>query len=154
MGRKNVLGEPATVGLEVMPGLRIPESELQVRRTRSGGAGGQNVNKVSTRIQLSFDVLQSAVLSEVQKRRILTRLATRIDKRGVLRVTSQAERTQARNEARARQRLVELLQTALRQRRRRVATRPPRTAAERRVEAKKQRAEVKRKRRKPSLGES
>lgn len=141
-------------GLQVRPGLRIPESELRVRRTRSSGPGGQNVNKVSTRIELYFDVLRSSVLSDAQKRRILERLATRIDKHGVLRVTSQAERTQARNEVRARRRLAELLHRALQQRRKRIATRPNRAAEQRRVETKKRRAAVKQTRRKPHSGDT
>ena len=137
-------------GLEVLPGLVIPETELQIRRTRSSGPGGQNVNKVSTRVELLFNVEQSGVLRQDQKRRILRRLASRISKAGVLRVTAQAERTQARNEARARQRLAELLADALRVRRARRATRPTRASVQRRVETKKQRAGVKRRRRRPT----
>jgi ribosome-associated protein len=93
-------------------------------------------------------------LSDAQKRRILERLATRIDKHGVLRVTSQAERTQARNEVRARRRLVELLRGALQRQRKRIATRPTRAAEQRRVETKKRRAAVKRTRRKPRSGDT
>ena len=143
------MGDPRP-GLEVLPGLLIPDAELQVRRTRSSGPGGQNVNKVSTRVELFFDVAQSEVLSAWQKRRILSQLATRISKEGVLRVASQAERTQARNEARARQRLVELLAAALHVARKRRATRPTRASVQRRVQTKKQRADTKRKRRRPT----
>lgn len=137
-------------GLEVLPGLVIPETELQIRRTRSSGPGGQNVNKVSTRVELFFDVAQSVVLSESQRQRILQRLATRISKDGVLRVTAQAERTQARNEARARRRLAELLAEALRVQLRRRATRPTRASVQKRVETKKQRATIKQHRRRPT----
>ncbi len=137
-------------GLEVFVGLVIPETELQVRRTRSSGPGGQNVNKVSTRVELFFDVAGSAVLNVAQKRRILRQLATRISKEGVLRVASQAERSQARNEARARQRLAELLTAALHVARNRRPTRPTRASVQRRVQTKKQRADIKRKRRRPT----
>jgi len=137
-------------GLEVFVGLVIPETELQVRRTRSSGPGGQNVNKVSTRVELFFDVAGSAVLNVAQKRRILRQLATRISKEGVLRVASQAERSQARNEARARQRLAELLTAALHVARKRRPTRPTRASVQRRVQTKKQRADIKRKRRRPT----
>lgn len=137
-------------GLEVLPGLVVPEAELQIRRTRSSGPGGQNVNKVSTRVELFFNVAQSDVLSETQKQRVLQRLATRISKEGVLRVTAQAERTQARNEAQARSRLAELLAEALRVPRRRRATRPTRASTQRRVESKKQRAGIKQHRRRPT----
>ena len=140
-------------GLEIFPGLVIPEAELSVQRTRSGGPGGQNVNKVNTRIELYFDVEASAVLRADQKRRVLVVLTTRISKLGVLRVTSQAERTQARNLQRARQRMAELLSAALHRRRPRRATRPTRASAQRRVETKKQRAVIKKRRRKPSAEE-
>jgi len=148
MGRKPSLPDPDAGGLEVRPGLWIPGSELQVRRTRSGGPGGQNVNKVNTRIELLFDVVQSTVLTDSQKQRILAHLAPRISKAGVLRVVAQAERTQSRNEARARSRMAELLAEALQERRTRRPTRPTRAAGERRVAAKKRRAAVKEKRRK------
>ena len=137
-------------GLVVQPGLVIPESELEIQRTRSGGPGGQNVNKVNTRVELFFDVAGSAVLSRDQKARIRRLLATRISKQGVLRVVSQAERTQARNMARARERLVELLQEALKRQARRRATRPTRASRQKRVDTKKQRGAVKRQRRKPA----
>jgi ribosome-associated protein len=138
-------------GLEIVPGVVVPEAELWIQRSRSSGPGGQNVNKVNTRIELFFDVEASSVLSADQKRRIRAQLSTRISKAGVLRVTSQTERTQARNIERARSRLAELLAAALHRRRRRRATRPTRAAVERRVESKKQRAVIKQKRRKPSV---
>ena len=142
--------EPEPQGLEILPGLVIPDAELWIQRTRSSGPGGQNVNKVNTRIELFFDVEASTVLRADQKRRILARLATRISKQGVLRVTSQAERTQARNLERARRRMAELLAEALHRQRPRRATRPTRASAQRRVEGKKQRAAIKQRRRKPT----
>src|SRR5258706_1002570 len=92
-------------GLFVREGLVIPESELEVRATRSGGPGGQNVNKVSTRIELRFDVAASTVLTDEEKQRLRTRLGNRTSGLGVLRVVSQRERSQSRNEAAARERL-------------------------------------------------
>jgi len=134
-------------GLVVGPGLVIPESELEVRHSRSGGPGGQNVNKVSTRVEVRFDIVASDVLSPEEKRRLRSKLATRTSQVGVLRVVSQRERTQGRNEAMARCRLAELVAAALAQPKKRRATRPGRAARERRLQEKQRRAEAKRRRR-------
>src|SRR5579871_3724278 len=93
--------------------LTIPESELTFTASRSGGPGGQNVNKVSSRVTLTFDVMHSAALSESQRRRISTRLQTRINKDGLLRVISQRTRSQELNREDALTRFIELLQNAL-----------------------------------------
>ena len=134
-------------GLVVRPGLAIPEAELRVRRTHSGGPGGQNVNKVATRIELEFDVAASRVLTPAQKQRILDRLAGRASAAGVLRIVSQSERTQSRNEAEARARLVALLLRALAVPKPRRPTRPTRSSKEERLQEKKRRGSVKRTRR-------
>ena len=139
--------------LEVRPGLVIPEREIAVRRTRSGGPGGQNVNKVETRVQLRFDLAASTSLSEEQRARVRERLATRIGKDGVLRVVSQRERTQAGNRAAAEERLVELLRAALARPRERRATRVPGAARRARQLRKRRRAEVKRRRARPGTEE-
>jgi ribosome-associated protein len=129
--------------IPVMPGLSIPEDELHFDASRSGGPGGQNVNKVSSRVTLTFDVNLSTALSDAQKRTILQRLAGRINKEGVLRVISQRTRSQELNRADATERFSELIRVALTPQRPRVKTRAPRASHERRVEQKKKRALIK-----------
>jgi ribosome-associated protein len=144
---------PAPGGLVVRPDLVIPERELEVRRTRSSGPGGQNVNKVSTRVEVAFDVRGSSVLTEEQKQRLLLRLRSRTSRRGILRVAAQRHRTQSRNEAEARRRLAALVAAALEEARPRRATRPTRTSRLRRLDEKRQRGEIKRSRRGPDGAE-
>ena len=127
--------------------LTIPESELRFTWARSSGPGGQHVNRVETRVTLWFDVAGSPSLSETQRRRIATRLATRINKDGVLRVVSQQYRTRDANRRAAVERFAALLAEALRRRRTRVPTRVPNAAKRRRLEAKRRRGELKRARR-------
>jgi len=130
--------------------LQIPEAELAFSASRSSGPGGQNVNKVSTRVTLRFDVAHSPSLSEPQRRRIRLRLRTRITRDGVLVVASQRHRTQAANRAAATERFAELLRDALRRRPVRKKTRVPRAAKERRLEQKKRRGRTKKLRSRPA----
>ncbi|HMC82356.1 MAG TPA: aminoacyl-tRNA hydrolase [Candidatus Polarisedimenticolia bacterium] len=88
--------------IEIRDGLAIREEELRFTASRSGGPGGQNVNKVSTRVTLWFDVAGSPSLTAEQRSLIRSRLATRISKEGVLRVVSQQTRSQAANREAAR----------------------------------------------------
>ena len=123
--------------------LLIPETELTFTASRSGGPGGQNVNKVSSRVTLTFDVKASPSLSDDQRRRISERLKTRINKDGVLRVVSQRTRSQELNREDAVTLFAELLRRALVVEKRRVKTRVPRAAHDRRLEEKKKRTVVK-----------
>jgi len=116
--------------------LSIPEEELDFSFARSGGPGGQNVNKVSTKVVLRFDVARSPSLSEVQRERIRAKLANRIDGEGILMVTAQEHRSQPMNREAAMARLALLLAQALKVPRQRRKTRVPRAAVERRLEGK------------------
>ncbi len=133
--------------IDVTPGLAIPDAELSFAASRSGGPGGQNVNKVATKVTLAFAVASSPSLTDEQRRRILARLATRISKDGVLRVVSQRHRTQGANRAAALERFVALLAAALAVEPDRVPTRPTRVSRQRRVSEKKLRARTKQTRR-------
>lgn len=126
--------------------LEIPEAELDFSASRGGGPGGQHVNKVASRVTLSFDVAGSPSLSDSQRARLLDRLSSRLTKEGVLQLSSHSSRSQAANRDEVVQRFAELLRNGLKRRKRRRATRPTRGSKERRLRAKKQRAETKKKR--------
>ncbi|HZI67536.1 MAG TPA: alternative ribosome rescue aminoacyl-tRNA hydrolase ArfB [Thermoanaerobaculia bacterium] len=128
--------------LQITPTFVIPDQELDERFVRASGPGGQNVNKVSTAVELRFDVAASGLAEDV-KARLLALAGKRVNQDGVLLIDSREHRTQTQNRAAARARLVELLQKALRRPRSRKKTRPTRAAKERRLEAKVQRARVK-----------
>jgi ribosome-associated protein len=125
--------------IHIKENLHIPENELSFTASRSGGPGGQNVNKVSSRVTLSFDVAQSSALSEDQKRTVMNKLATRMSKDGVLRVVSQRTRSQDMNRTDAIERFSELLRTALTPKATRVKTRVPVAANRQRLERKRKR---------------
>ncbi len=134
-------------------GVPIPESELAFQASRSSGPGGQNVNKLNTRIVVRFNVLRSTSLSEEQKRQVLGRLATRVDKEGVLHVASQKHRSQEANRRAAVERLQELVREALTAQPVRQKTRVPAAARQRRLREKKQRSTRKRQRTGKDWGE-
>ncbi|EMG37960.1 protein chain release factor B [Desulfocurvibacter africanus PCS] len=117
----------------------IPEQELSFTFARSGGPGGQNVNKVNTKAVLRFDVVGSQSLGEEDKRLILERLASRLTKEGELVLASDATRSQEDNKRLTVLKLQQLLRAALRIQRPRKATRPSRAAKERRLATKKAR---------------
>lgn len=135
--------------LTIAPGLHIPVTELQFRFSRSGGPGGQHVNRSETRVELLFDVANSPSLSDVQRERILARLDHVIDQEGVLHLTSSESRSQHQNREAVIARFRNLLQAALRRRKVRRPTRPSLAAVERRLEEKRRRS-VKKKRRERS----
>jgi len=132
--------------IEITGDILIRADELVFKVSRSSGPGGQNVNKVNTRVTLFFDVANCGSLSDWQKRRILTRLATRADKNGVLRVVSQKFRTQRANRNAAVERLQELLTGALKIRPIRKKSKVPYAAKRRRLEEKRRRSLLKRQR--------
>jgi ribosome-associated protein len=132
--------------VEINKRLSIPEDELSFSASRSGGPGGQNVNKVNTQVMLRFDVANSPSLSEWQRSRIMERLPTRITKDGELVLRSQRHRTQAANRAATIDRFAELLRDALRQQKPRKKTKPSRASKRRRLEEKKKQGQKKRER--------
>jgi ribosome-associated protein len=129
--------------IEITNGIFINEGELVFKSSRSRGPGGQNVNKLNTRVTLFFDVRNCPSLSDLQKQRILTRLASRADKNGVLRVVSQKFRTQKANRRAAVERFRQLLSDALKTRPARKKTRVPYAAKQRRFEEKRRRSLLK-----------
>lgn len=132
--------------IEVGPRILIPESELSERFVRSPGPGGQNVNKLSTAVQLRFDVTASPSLPEDVRARLIRLAGRRVDSAGVLTIEAHRHRTRERNREDARERLAELLARAAHRPRPRIATRPGRAAKERRLESKRARADTKRRR--------
>jgi len=132
--------------MQVTNTLSIPEVELQFKPSRSSGPGGQNVNKLNTRMTLLFDVRNSPSLSQEQKESIRRRLATRINRDGVLRVVCQRHRTQAANKRGATERFVEVLVDALKKRRPRMKTQVSAAVKRRRREERQRRSRLKRRR--------
>jgi ribosome-associated protein len=126
--------------------LAIPDEEVTFATSRSGGPGGQNVNKLETRVTLRFDLAGSRALSEEQKTRLRERLATRITRDGILQVTSQRHRSQGANREAAGERFAELLRENLREETLRRKTRPSRAAKARRLDAKRRQSRRKRER--------
>jgi ribosome-associated protein len=129
--------------------VRVPDSAITVRATRASGPGGQNVNKVATKIELRVELAAIEGLSEAARRRLQGLVINRLDADGRLVVTSQLTRTQSLNVEDARAKVRELIAAALVRPTPRRATRPTRTSRERRIEGKKQRGVVKRLRASP-----
>src|SRR5229473_7482569 len=128
--------------LDLGQGFIVPAPLLRATTSRSGGPGGQNVNKVETRVTIEVDV-DALPLPDDRKARIRERLAGRINKAGVLRVTSQVERSQLANRDRALARMEELLSDAITEQETRKPTRISRAQKRRRLEEKKRRAQTK-----------
>jgi ribosome-associated protein len=132
--------------VEIKNGIVISEEDIFFKFSRSSGPGGQNVNKVNTRVTLFFDLANFASFTDAQKSRILKHLATRSDKNGVIRVVSQRYRTQKANRQYAIERLGELLREALKRKAARKKTSAPRWAKEKRLAKKKRRSQLKQQR--------
>ncbi len=134
--------------IEVGEGITIPEGELTFVASRSSGPGGQNVNKVSTRVTLVFDLHNSSCFNPEQKARIQRRLANRISKEGLLQVSSQQFRSQSANRKAVQGRLADLLSKALQKRAPRKKRPIPESVRQRRLQEKQRRSQLKRLRRK------
>ncbi|PJK14128.1 aminoacyl-tRNA hydrolase [Lysobacteraceae bacterium NML07-0707] len=130
--------------LQIAPGIEIDENELDERFVRASGAGGQNINKVSTAVELRFDLAASPALPEAVRARLLARRDRRLTEAGVLVIQAQRFRTQERNRQDARERLAAFIAQGLVVPKPRVATKPTRASKERRLQDKRGRAEIKR----------
>ncbi|HUE08669.1 MAG TPA: alternative ribosome rescue aminoacyl-tRNA hydrolase ArfB [Acidimicrobiales bacterium] len=130
--------------LHVRRGLDLPLSEVTWRATTSGGPGGQHANRTLSRVEVEFDVSASSVLGPRQRQRLLDRVGP------VVRASAADSRSQARNRQLALERLAARIDAALRVEPPRRATRPTKSSQVRRVESKRKRGEVKRRRRRPS----
>lgn len=132
--------------IQITPTINIDESELQFDFIRASGPGGQNVNKVSSAVQLRFNLVESSLPEEI-KERLYKMAAGRINKDGILMIHARQYRTQEQNRYDAQERLIELIRLATEKPKPRKATRPSVTARAARMGSKKKHAEIKRLRR-------
>ena len=133
--------------LAVNESVSIPRTELDVRVSRSSGAGGQHVNKTSSRVEIFWNIVGSRAVSEEQRARLMERLASRLTTEGSIRVVASDMRSQSRNRELAEERLAEMVRRALIVPRKRKATKPTRAAKEARLDSKKRHSTKKRDRR-------
>ena len=129
--------------LRITDDLWIDEDELRFEFARSSGPGGQNVNKVETKVRLLFDLRDSHSLNSEQRSRIEERLSTRITKAGVLQVSSQRHRTREANRKATIERFVDLLADPLEETEPRVRTKVPKKARKKRLDSKRRRSQKK-----------
>ena len=131
----------------------VPESEIRIEFARSGGPGGQNVNKTLTKAQLRWDVDASAAFSRREKARIKRKLGNRLTKEGEIVLSSESERSQNQNKETVIERLQSLIRDALRPEKKRIPTKPTRASKERRLKAKRQTSRKKQLRKPPKRDE-
>ena len=125
--------------------------EFVFKAIRSSGSGGQHVNKVATKIEISFSLLESSVLNEVQKARIQNKLSNRLTKENVIQLQCGESRSQLKNKNTAIDRLINILETALKVQKQRKPTKIPRAVIKKRLKNKRLRSERKGHRKKPDL---
>ncbi len=135
--------------IRITPHIAIDESELEETFVLASGPGGQNVNKVSSAVQLRFNAARSPALPEPVRFRLMRLAGSRLTKDGVIVLTSRKFRDQNRNRADARERLVELVRAAAVTPKKRIATKPSRRAKEKRLQHKRKHAELKQTRGRP-----
>jgi ribosome-associated protein len=135
--------------IQITETVAIPPTELHFQYSRSSGPGGQHVNRTASQVELTFDVLNSPSLNEAQRARVLSKLKSYIDTRGILHLTSQTTRSQHRNRAEVVERFATLLQRALHVPKRRIPTKPSAAAEARRLAEKQRTRVIKQQRRRP-----
>ena len=135
--------------LEVTDRIRIPAHEIDLSYARSGGPGGQHVNKTSTKVLLRWNLPASGALPDEERARLVEKLATRLTEEGDLLVTSERHRDQSSNVEDALAKFVELLRAALRRPKRRRKTKPTASSKRKRLEGKRRRSDIKRRRQRP-----
>lgn len=128
--------------------INLLKKELKYKTSRSGGKGGQNVNKVETKVEVSFDILHSIVLTDTQKDMVLAKLKSKITEEGLLKLSEDAHRSQLANKEAVVERLIKLIQSAFIVPKKRKPTKPTKSSKVKRGENKKKRSELKASRKK------
>lgn len=126
-------------------------AEITFKAVRSSGPGGQNVNKVASKVMLTFDVMQSNGLSEEEKSTLITKLTSKLTQENLLIMSAEEDRSQLKNKEIVTKKLLQLLQKTLTKPKPRKATKVPKGAIEKRIKEKKTNSEVKNNRKKPNI---